>query len=115
MKAFVDATGGQWLSGALVGKPAGVLTSTASQHGGSETTILTFLTYLLHQGMIAVGLPYTFKGQLGLTEINGCSPYGASTIAGTRGEREPSEVELAGAQFQGRHLAEIAKKLHHVA
>ena len=111
MKQFLDSTGGLWMKGALVGKPGGVFTSTATQHGGQESTILTFHAVLLHQGMVVVGLPYAFQGQMGVEEISGGSPYGASTIAGGDGSRQPSENELAGARFQGRHLAEIAAKL----
>jgi NAD(P)H dehydrogenase (quinone) len=111
MRQFLDATGGLWMKGALVGKVGSVFTSSATQHGGQESTILSFHTTLLHQGMIVVGLPYTFAGQMEIGEITGCSPYGASTIAGGQGERMPSENELAGARFQGAHVAKIAKKL----
>ena len=111
MRQFLDAAGGLWMKGALIGKPAGVFCSSATQHGGQESTILSFHTTLLHLGMIVVGLPYSFAGQMGLTEVTGCSPYGASTIAGGQGERMPSENELAGARFQGAHLARIALKL----
>jgi NAD(P)H dehydrogenase (quinone) len=111
MRQFLDATGGLWAKGALVGKVGSVFTSSATQHGGQESTILTFMTYLLHQGMVVVGLPYSFEGQMRLDEITGGSPYGASTIAGTQGERMPSENELNAARFQGRHVAEIAAKL----
>ena len=111
MRQFLDATGELWMKGTLVGKPAGVFCSSATQHGGQESTILSFHTTLLHQGMIVVGLPYSFAGQMGLSEVTGCSPYGASTIAGGRGERMPSENELAGARFQGAHVARIALKL----
>jgi len=111
MRQFLDATGGLWAKGALVGKVGSVFTSSATQHGGQESTILTFLTNLLHQGMIVVGLPYSFEGQMRIDEITGGSPYGASTIAGTQGERMPSENELNAARFQGRHVAEIASKL----
>lgn len=111
MRQFLDATGGLWVKGALVGKPGGVFVSSATQHGGQESTILTFHTFLLHQGMVVVGLPYAFAGQMSITEITGGSPYGASTIAGGAGERLPSENELAGARFQGAHLARIALKL----
>ena len=97
--------------GALIGKVGSVFTSTASQHGGQETTITSFHTTLLHHGMVIVGLPYSFAGQTTLDEITGGSPYGATTIAGGKGERQPSENELAGARFQGRHVAEIAAKL----
>jgi NAD(P)H dehydrogenase (quinone) len=111
MRQFLDATGGLWVKGALVGKVGSVFTSSATQHGGQESTILTFHTYLLHQGMVIVGLPYSFDGQMRIDEITGGSPYGASTIAGTQGERMPSENELNAARFQGRHVAEIAAKL----
>lgn len=111
MRQFLDATGGLWAKGSLVGKVGSVFTSSATQHGGQESTILTFLTTLLHQGMIIVGLPYSFVGQMRIDEITGGSPYGASTIAGTQGERMPSENELNAARFQGRHVAEIAAKL----
>lgn len=111
MKNFIDQTGGLWAKGALIGKVGAVFTSTASQHGGQESTILSFHTVLLHQGMVVVGLPYSFQGQLGTTEVMGNSPYGASTIAGGDGSRQPSAVELDGARFQGRHVAGIAAKL----
>jgi NAD(P)H dehydrogenase (quinone) len=111
MKQFLDATGKLWMSGRLIGKVGSVFTSTATQHGGQETTILSFFMPLLHQGMVIVGLPYSFKGQMILDEVTGCSPYGASTIAGGAGERMPSENELDGARFQGRHVASIASKL----
>jgi NAD(P)H dehydrogenase (quinone) len=111
MRQFLDATGGLWLKGALVGKVGSVFASSATQHGGQESTILSFHTTLLHQGMVVVGLPYSFAGQMGITEITGCSPYGASTITGGQGERMPSENELAGARFQGAHVAKIANKL----
>jgi NAD(P)H dehydrogenase (quinone) len=111
MRQYLDATGGLWLKGALVGKVGSVFASSATQHGGQESTILSFHTTLLHQGMVVVGLPYSFAGQMGITEITGCSPYGASTITGGQGERMPSENELAGARFQGAHVAKIAKKL----
>jgi len=111
MRQFLDTTGGLWMKGALVGKVGSVFASSATQHGGQESTILSFHTTLLHQGMIVVGLPYSFAGQMGVGEITGCSPYGASTIAGGQGERMPSANELAGARFQGAHVAKIAKKL----
>lgn len=111
MKNFLDQTGALWATGKLVGKVGSVFTSTATQHGGQESTILNFHTVLLHQGMVIVGLPYTFAGQMGLDEIMGGSPYGASTIAGGDGSRKPSAIELEGARFQGRHVAEIAGKL----
>jgi NAD(P)H dehydrogenase (quinone) len=111
MRQFLDATGQLWMSGALVGKVGSVITSSNTQHGGQESTILTFHVTLLHQGMIIVGLPYAFQGQMTMDEISGCSPYGASTIAGGDGSRVPSENELAGAHYQGEHVARIAKKL----
>lgn len=111
MRQFLDATGGLWMKGALVGKVGSVFTSTATQHGGQESTILNFHTTLLHHGMVVVGLPYAFAGQMTIAEISGGSPYGASTIAGGQGERMPSENELAGARYQGAHVARIASKL----
>ncbi|WP_349368540.1 NAD(P)H:quinone oxidoreductase [Salinarimonas sp.] len=111
MKNFLDQTGGLWAQGKLVGKVGSVFTSSATQHGGQESTILSFHTVLLHQGMVIVGLPYAFQGQMGLDEIKGGSPYGASTIAGADGSRQPSAVELEGARYQGRHVAQIAAKL----
>jgi NAD(P)H dehydrogenase (quinone) len=111
MRQFLDGAGGLWAKSALVGKVGSVFTSSATQHGGQESTILSFHTTLLHLGMVIVGLPYAFQGQMRIDEVTGCSPYGASTIAGGRGERLPSENELAGARFQGRHVAAIAKKL----
>jgi len=111
MRQFLDATGGLWMQGALVGKPGGVFTSSATQHGGQESTILSFHTYLLHQGMVVVGLPYAFQGQMRIDEITGGSPYGASTIAGGDGSRQPSENDLKGVRFQARHLARIGLKL----
>lgn len=111
MRQFLDATGGLWAKGALVGKPASVFCSSATQHGGQESTILTFHTNLLHHGMVVIGLPYSFAGQMGFAEVTGCSPYGASTITGGQGERMPSANELAGARFQGAHVARIALKL----
>jgi NAD(P)H dehydrogenase (quinone) len=111
MRQFLDATGGLWMKGALVGKVGSVFVSTATQHGGQESTILSFHTTLLHHGMIVVGLPYAFQGQMGVEEVNGSSPYGAGTIAGASGERMPSTVELEAARYQARHVAAIAKKL----
>ena len=111
MKAFLDATGGIWAKGGLIGKVGSVFTSSATQHGGQESTILSFHTVLLHHGMILVGLPYSFAGQMGIDEIKGGSPYGASTIAGGAGERQPSAIELEAARFQGKRVAEIAGKL----
>jgi NAD(P)H dehydrogenase (quinone) len=111
MRQFLDATGRLWTKGALVGKVGSVFTSSGTQHGGQESTILTFHVTLLHQGMVVVGLPYAFQGQSRIDEITGGSPYGASTIAGGKGERMPSENELAAARFQGKHVASIAAKL----
>jgi len=111
MRQFLDATGGLWIKGALVGKVGSVFTSSATQHGGQESTILSFHITLLHQGMVIVGLPYSFDKQMRIDEITGGSPYGASTIAGGIGERMPSENDLAGARYQGRHVATIASKL----
>ncbi|NMJ44250.1 NAD(P)H:quinone oxidoreductase [Roseomonas sp. JC162] len=111
MKNFLDQTGGLWMKGALVGKAGSVFTSTATQHGGQESTILSTHTVLLHHGMVIVGLPYSFQGQTTNSEITGGSPYGASTIANGDGSRQPSANELAGAKFQGRHVAGIAAKL----
>lgn len=110
MRNFLDQTGGLWMSGALVGKVGSVFTSTATQHGGQETTLTSFHTTLLHQGMIVVGLPYSETRQMTMGEISGGSPYGASTITGGDGSRLPSENELAMARFQGRHVAQIARK-----
>ncbi len=111
MRQFLDATGQLWASGSLVGKVGSVFASSATQHGGQESTILSFHISLLHHGFVVVGLPYAFQGQMGIDEITGCSPYGASTIAGGDGSRMPSENELEGARFQGKHVAEIAGKL----
>ncbi len=111
MRQFLDATGSLWAQGALVGKVGSVFTSSATQHGGQESTILSFHISLLHHGFVIVGLPYAFQGQMKIDEVTGGSPYGASTIAGGSGERMPSENELEGARFQGRHVAATAKKL----
>jgi NAD(P)H dehydrogenase (quinone) len=111
MASFLDQTGGLWARGALNGKVGGAFTSTASQHGGQETTLFSLITNLLHLGMIPVGLPYSFQGQLKLDEVTGGSPYGATTIAGSDGSRQPSPNELDGARFQGRHIAGVATKL----
>ncbi|WP_267358317.1 MULTISPECIES: NAD(P)H:quinone oxidoreductase [unclassified Methylobacterium] len=111
MKQFIDQTGGLWMKGALVGKVGSVFTSTASQHGGQETTLTSFHTVLFHHGMVVVGLPYSFQGQGGVEAVKGGTPYGASTIADGDGSRQPSGVELEGARFQGRHVAGIAAKL----
>lgn len=112
MAAFLDQTGGLWAKGALNGKVGGAFTSTATQHGGQETTLFAIITNLLHYGMVIVGLPYSFQGQMKLDEVTGGAPYGATTIAGGDGSRQPSENELAGARFQGRLVAETAIKLH---
>ena len=111
MRQFLDATGQLWANGSLVGKVGSVFTSTATQHGGQESTILTFHVTLLHHGLIVAGLPYAFQGQMRIDEITGGSPYGASTIAGGDGSRMPSENELEAARFQGKHVAGIALKL----
>lgn len=111
MRAFLDATGGIWAKGGLIGKIGSVFTSSATQHGGQESTILSFHTTLLHHGMVLVGLPYSFSGQMGVEEVKGGSPYGASTIADGDGSRMPSAVELDAARFQGKHVAEITKKI----
>jgi len=111
MKNFIDQTGALWMRGALVGKIGSVFSSSATQHGGQESTILTFFPVLLHLGMIIVGLPYAFQGQMGVSEVMGNSPYGASTITGGDGSRQPSAVELDGARYQGRHVAQIAARL----
>lgn len=111
MRQFLDATGGLWARGALVGKVGSVFTSSGTQHGGQESTILSFQITLLHHGMVVAGLPYSFPGQTRTDEVTGGSPYGASTIAGSAGERWPSENELAAARFQGRHVASIAARL----
>jgi len=111
MRNFLDQTGGLWARGALVGKVAGAFTSTATQHGGQESTLLSLHTTLLHHGMLIAGLPYAFQGQMRMDEVVGGSPYGASTITGGDGSRMPSETELDGARFQGRWIAQIASKL----
>ena len=111
MQAYMDSTGGLWATGALVGKVGGAFVSTATQHGGQETTIRAFHTELLHHGFVIVGLPYAWQGQMGHEEVTGGTPYGASTVTGGKGERMPSENELEGARFQGKHTAEIAQKL----
>ena len=112
MAAFLDQAGGLWARGALNGKVGGAFTSTATQHGGQETTLFSLITNLLHFGMVIVGLDYGFAGQMKLDEVTGGSPYGATTIAGGDGARQPSENELAGARYQGRKVAETAAKLH---
>lgn len=111
MRNFLDQTGGLWARGALIGKIGSVFTSTASQHGGQETTLTSFHVTLLHHGMIVVGLPYSFTGNTIMTEISGGTPYGASTLAGADGSRQPSANELAGARFQGAHVAGLAVRL----
>ncbi len=111
MRNFMDQTGALWMKGALVGKVGSAMTSSATQHGGQESTILGFIPTMLHHGMVVVGLPYSFQGQMGVTEITGGSPYGASTITGGDGSRQPSANELDAARFQGKHVAEIAAKL----
>jgi NAD(P)H dehydrogenase (quinone) len=109
--AFLDQAGGLWATGKLNGKVGAVFGSTATQHGGQETTLFSGITNLLHFGMVIVGLPYSFEKQMGLSEIHGGTPYGATTIAAGDGSRQPSEIDLAGARFQGKHVAEIATKL----
>lgn len=111
MASFLDQAGGLWMRGALNGKVGAAFTSTASQHGGQEVTLFSIITNLMHFGMVIVGLPYSFQGQLKLDEVTGTGPYGASTIAASDGSRLPSENELAGARFQGRHVAAIANRL----
>ena len=112
MQAFWDKTGGLWFTGGLVGKVGGAFTATATQHGGQETTLTGFHKTLLHHGLIVVGLPYSYHEQMTLEAIHGGSPYGATTITGGDGSRQPSEIELGGARHQGKHIAEIARKLH---
>src|ERR1700743_3157358 len=112
MANFLDQAGGLWMRGALIGKVGGAFTSTATQHGGQEATLFSIITNLMHFGLVIVGLDYGFAGQMSLTAITGGSPYGATTIAGGDGSRQPSENELAGARHQGRRIAEIANKLH---
>lgn len=111
MASFLDQAGGLWARGVLNGKVGGAFTSTATQHGGQEATLFSILTNLMHFGLITVGLPYSFQGQTRLDEVTGGSPYGASTLAGGDGSRQPSENELAGARFQGAHIAQVAEKL----
>ena len=111
MRNFWDQTGGLWAAGKLVGKVGSVFTSSATQHGGQESTILGFIPTLLHHGLVVVGLPYAFQGQMGVEEVKGGSPYGASTITGGDGSRQPSEVELEAARYQGAHVAKIAAKI----
>ncbi len=112
MANFLDQAGGLWATGALNGKVGGAFTSTASQHGGNETTLFSIITNLMHFGMVIVGLPYSHQGQMTLEEIVGGAPYGATTIAGGDGSRKPSAIELEGARHQGRLIAETAQKLH---
>src|SRR5690606_14435920 len=112
MRQFLDTTGGVWAKGALVGKVGSAFTATATQHGGQEVTLIGMIQTLLHHGMVVAGLPYAFAGQSRLDEITGGSPYGATTITGSDGSRMPSENELDGARFQGRYVAETARKLH---
>src|SRR3954462_4066434 len=111
MQAFLDATGGHWVKGTLIGKVGSAFTSTASQHGGQETTLIHLHTFFYHQGMVVSGVPYAAQELLNLDEISGGTPYGASTVAGPRGERTPTTNELAIARFQGRHVAQLAAKL----
>ena len=111
MQAFLDQTGSLWMKGALIGKVGSCFTSTGTQHGGQETTILGFSTFLFHQGMVIVGCPYAAQELLNMNEITGGSPYGAGTLAGPKGDRQPTANELAAARFQGKHVAEIAAKL----
>lgn len=111
MASFLDQAGGLWMRGALHGKVGGAFTSTATQHGGQEVTLFSIITNLLHYGMVIIGLPYSHQGQMTLDEIVGGSPYGATTVAGGQGQRQPSEIDLAGARHQGQLIAETAKKL----
>ena len=113
MRNFIDQTGPLWMKGALVGKVGSAMTSSATQHGGQESTILGFIPTMMHHGMVVVGLPYSWPGQSGVDEIRGGSPYGASTITNSDGSRQPGKDELGGARFQGKHVAEIAAKLAH--
>jgi NAD(P)H dehydrogenase (quinone) len=112
MASFLDQAGGLWAKGALNGKVGGAFTSSGTQHGGQETTLFSIITNLLHFGMVVVGMNYGYAGQMTLDEIVGGAPYGATTIAGTDGSRKPSQKELDGARYQGRHVAEVAAKLH---
>jgi NAD(P)H dehydrogenase (quinone) len=111
MAAFLDQAGGLWMRGALNGKVGGAFASTASQHGGQETTLFSIITNLLHLGLTIVGLPYSYQGQLNIEQVHGCAPYGATTIAGGQGQRQPSAIDLDGARFQGKLIAETAAKL----
>ena len=112
LASFLDQAGGLWARGALNGKVGAAFTSSATQHGGQESTLFSIITNLLHFGLVVVGLDYGFQGQMALDEIVGGSPYGATTIAGGDGSRQPSETELDGARYQGRRVAEVATKLH---
>jgi NAD(P)H dehydrogenase (quinone) len=112
MAAFLDQAGGLWASGALNGKVGAAFTSTATQHGGQETTLFSLITNMMHFGMVIVGLDYGYAAQMTLDEVAGGSPYGATTIAGGQGQRQPSQIELDGARYQGRRVAETAIKLH---
>ena len=114
MKNFIDQAGGLWAKDKLVGKVGSVFTASATQHGGQEATILSFHIVLLHLGFIVVGLPYSFKGQLGIKDVHGATPYGATTIVGADSARMPSALEIEAAQYQGRHVAGIADGCHHV-
>ena len=111
MANFLDQAGGLWARGALNGKVGAAFSSTATQHGGQEMTLFSIIANLLHFGLVVVGLPYSFQGQMRLDEVTGCSPYGATTITGGDGSRQPSDNELAGARFQGKHVAEVARKV----
>ncbi|MEG1451906.1 NAD(P)H:quinone oxidoreductase [Brevundimonas sp.] len=112
MRAFLDQTGGQWAQGKLIGKVGGAFTASATQHGGQETTFSGLHNFFLHHGMLIAGLPYSFAGQMNMDEIVGGSPYGATTLTKGDGSRMPSQIELDGARFQGKHIAQVAKKLH---
>ncbi|RIA37958.1 NAD(P)H dehydrogenase (quinone) [Hephaestia caeni] len=111
MASFIDQAGALWASGALTGKIGSAFSASAAQHGGQETTLFSIITNLMHFGMVIAGLPYSFAGQMGVDEVKGGSPYGATTITGSDGARMPSDTELAGAQYQGRYVAELAAKL----
>jgi NAD(P)H dehydrogenase (quinone) len=111
MASFLDGAGGLWAKGAFNGKVGAAFTSSATQHGGQETTLFSIITNLLHFGMVVVGLPYSFQGQMGVDEVKGGAPYGATTIADGDGSRQPSATDIEGAKFQGRHVAEITAKL----
>ena len=112
MRAFLDQAGGLWFTGALIGKIGGSFTASATQHGGQETTFQGLHNFFLHHGMPVVGLPYSYQAMMTLDSVEGGSPYGATTITAGDGSRQPSEIELGGARFQGAHIAELAKKLH---